>query len=420
MQDIISIILSPVSLAMFTLMLVYYLYYMAHSLALLAQWPVRIGDHRDPEDRYELWLMIPALNEEPVIQKTVTSLLEATGRMPSNIQCHVLVIDDDSDDGTLLKSAALTTTIRTPKETSRTGKGAVLNCGVQYIMDHHDRTVHPDHIIIGVMDADGSMTTDSLMWVMRSFAYHDVDMVQTAVRMHRTTSLLQKSQEYDFGESNRKQQLLRSRYGQGIASGNGQFVTLELAVDVQWGNALLEDMEFTIRAWLRGYRTMFIDQAIVYQEAVRSVRSYTRQRTRWCMGGLQCARYLPSIWISSNITAMQKICMTTGIIGPLAAPPIWIGNLLTLIVQVALIIVTGNFIFLAGLLGIWFALQLAGAFDYRMYTRRHRKPMSYLTALVSALSFQACNFTLNSIIPVMAIIKLAMGRVSWSKTVHGQ
>lgn len=414
-----SFLTNPVVLTILALMMVYYLYYLIHFFIMLLQWPIKVDSKSKINDRYEVWFMIPALNEEKVIEGTINSLLDTVDGLPSNIAGHVLVIDDNSDDGTFLKAAAITTTIKTPVVESRTGKGSVLNTGSKFIEEHHDKTIEPDHVIIGVIDADGSMNIDSLNNVMRCFYEHpEAGMVQTAVRMHDATNPIQMAQEYDFGESNRKQQLLRERYGYGIASGNGQFVTLELVSKVSWGNALLEDMEYTIKSWLAGFKTMFIDQAVVYQEAVRTHRAYLKQRIRWCMGGLQCIRYAPALWRSNNVRTLQKFTLISSIISPVFSPVLALGNLFTLVIQIILLFVLGDPAFILSLVGIWLLVQLLGAIDYKHYTDDHSMDRSYLMSFVYSLCFQMYNFTLNSIIPIISIIKLIRGDDHWVKTEH--
>ncbi len=42
-------------------------------------------------------------------------------------------------------------------------------------------------------------------------------------------------------------------WGSALASGNGQFMTLEMARSIRWSDALLDDLEFSLKGLLKGY-----------------------------------------------------------------------------------------------------------------------------------------------------------------------
>ena len=55
-------------------------------------------------------------------------------------------------------------------------------------------------------------------------------------------------------------------------------------------NTLAEDMDITIEAIKHGYRVIFDRSAIAYTEAPDTLRTFIKQRFRWCYGGYQVLR----------------------------------------------------------------------------------------------------------------------------------
>lgn len=115
-------------------------------------------------------------------------------------------------------------------------------------------------------------------------------------------------QDIEFRTTIAAMQTLRKRTLSMGLGGNGQFArlsALEAAAQGSgrpWGDALLEDYELGIRILLAGYRTVYLHDTYVDQEALPGGRRLLTQRTRWCQGGMQCARYLPQIYGSRSFT----------------------------------------------------------------------------------------------------------------------
>ena len=73
-----------------------------------------------------------------------------------------------------------------------------------------------------------------------------------------------------------------------------------------WGNALLDDYELTIKLMLKELSIAYIDEAFMAQEALRDVKRFIRQRSRWVQGNLDCLAYLPRVIKSKSLTLRQK------------------------------------------------------------------------------------------------------------------
>ncbi|MFC6177186.1 glycosyltransferase family 2 protein [Companilactobacillus huachuanensis] len=261
-----------------------------------------------PTDEFFYFILIPCLNEGKVIQNTLQNVLRLPGRK------HIFVIDDDSVDDTLIKVNSVSGPISTIKRklpTAQTGKGDSLNTAMPmikvYIHRHH---LDPNRCIVGVIDADGVLSNNSIDKLNESFSNSRTDAVQLRVKMKAPKKILQIFQDIEFFTINHLTQMFRSYLGAVALCGNGQFfryssITQRLGA-APWGNALLEDYELTLRMELNGIRIHYIGNAYVDQEALLSVKKLILQRARWAQGGFNCWKYFKKIFTSRKMSPAQK------------------------------------------------------------------------------------------------------------------
>lgn len=289
------------------------------------------AEEGDPAD-FEWHAFIPCRDEAAVIAETLSRMRE---QFPD---IHLWVIDDASTDGTggIVRSAGahdpfIHAVIRTLPD-ARTGKGAALNAAYAELLRWRgaracDGAAAPDdRTVVTVLDADGSLADNAFRQVAgpAAFGSESVGAVQVAVRMSNRDDpapvreggriaqawarYLIRMQDIEFRTTIAAMQVLRMRTVSVGLGGNGQFTRLSAlraaSADqgVPWGDALLEDYEVGLRIMLAGYRTVYVHDTFVAQEALPSARRLLTQRTRWCQGGLQCARYLPRIYTSHSFT----------------------------------------------------------------------------------------------------------------------
>ncbi|WJS91713.1 glycosyltransferase family 2 protein [Microbacterium testaceum] len=279
---------------------------------------------------FEWHAFLPCRDEAAVVEATMTRMRE---RFP---QIHLWMIDDASTDGTgeLIARAAgadsfIHPVLRTLPD-ARSGKGAALNAAFVQLdawrSRERARAADDDRTIVVVVDADGDLAPDALRQAAGPAAFGDplVGALQVAVRMSnrddpspspgrgRLASAWARSlirmQDIEFRTTIAAMQILRMRTVSVGLGGNGQFTRLSalraasLDTGEPWGDALLEDYEVGLRIMLAGYRTVYVHDTYVSQEALPSARRLLTQRTRWCQGGMQCGRYIPRIFGSRSFT----------------------------------------------------------------------------------------------------------------------
>ncbi len=250
-------------------------------------------------------VMIPSLNEELVIESSLTRLLA----FPPD-RLAALVINDGSDDAT----ADIVQRWRVDHDNvwlltrtlpaARQGKGEALNAGYRYLRDSGLLGGRrPQDVVLLVLDADGRIQPNALDEVAPAFRDPAAGAVQIGVRMYNVgESLLARLQDFEFVTFTEIFQRARQRLGSVGLGGNGQFTRLSALAelgDAPWTDCLTEDLDLGIRLLARGHSNHFCPTTYVAQQAVLSPRRLLRQRARWFQGHLQCLGRIPLILRSS-------------------------------------------------------------------------------------------------------------------------
>lgn len=254
-----------------------------------------------------MYILIPALNEAGQIVNAVNLMHRVVHHLP--ITTSLVIINDGSDDGTGEKlkqfsSDPFVHVITRELPNARQGKGLALNAGLRWI---ESQSHHPKNTIVGVIDSDAKPTRQVMERICQAFIHSNYDLIQTAIAINNVSNFLTLMQAFEFDYPNLLQQVIRTEWGSAIASGNGQFMTLQMAADVKWHNALLDDLEFSINGLLKGYRGGFLADTFMPQEGVLTYRPLVKQRVRWCQGGMQCLfKYGKVLFFSKRIPSKLK------------------------------------------------------------------------------------------------------------------
>ncbi|MGH2753422.1 MAG: glycosyltransferase family 2 protein [Actinomycetota bacterium] len=256
------------------------------------------------DDIYFVFLL-PCLNEELVIGRTLDSLLA----MPQE-NFAILVIDDGSDDGTAdivrgYNSERVWLLSRKAPE-ARRGKGHALNAAYRSLGESGILGGRaPEDVIVTILDADGRLAGNALREVAPYFRNPKIGAVQIGVRMYnRTEGMLARLQDMEFVAFTEIFQRGRQRVGSVGLGGNGQFTRLAALRSLgaaPWTDCLTEDLDLGIRLLCRGWVNDFCPTTHVAQQAVTNFRRLLRQRARWFQGHLQCWNRIPIVLASDKL-----------------------------------------------------------------------------------------------------------------------
>jgi len=295
-----------------------------YALAVVSPWGETDRDPDEGSHEPFFVLLVPALNEERVIGRTIASLLELRGRFLA------IVVDDGSDDGTVATVAPFLADPRLrlleqPPEQARRGKGHALNAAYAAIQrlgitgTAPSRTstgwssasrarrgflsayrYDPENVITVVFDADTRVEPDFLQAVAPYFRDATVAGVQSAVRMYNADrNLLTLWQHLEFAIWGKFFCRTKDRLGSATLGGNGQCVRFSALSDLgsePWhAFSLTEDLDLSLRLLKKGWRIRFCSSVAVFQEAVPRLRALVRQRSRWLQGHVVCWQHLPAL-----------------------------------------------------------------------------------------------------------------------------
>lgn len=374
---------------------------------------VRPAGNGAADDRFFFVLLVPALNEEAVIGKTITSLLALHGNFLA------LVIDDASNDGTV---AAITPFLRDPRlrllrqspAQARRGKGHVLNTGYAEIqrLGLVER-YGPENVIVVVFDSDGRVEQNFLLDVAPYFQNPQIAGVQSAVRMYNADqNILTLWQHLEFILWGHVFCRAKNAIGSATLGGNGQCMRFSALADLgpePWQAAsLTEDLEMSLRLLARGWQLRFCPTVAVWQEAVPRFRALLRQRSRWLQGHVVCWRYLPAL-LRSALPLYTRIDLALFLLLPVIFLPVGIGSL----VGWGLMLFSLHNLSITGIL-LWYLLGFQMIPLVALAWRSNNPPPLWKIILHSHLfGFYSFAWFLASFIVYWQVIR---GRRGWAKT----
>ncbi len=292
------------------------LYYVALWIASFGR---RRVEPRTNDYRPFVVIMVPALNEEAVIEQSLRRLLA----LPYDDLLIVLINDGSNDRTSAIAEEVARVTdrlfiVNRRLPDARLGKSAALNHGfnvVQDLLRTSDvalgaRRAHD--VLIGIVDADGWLDVNALAMVAPYFSDPQVGQLQIGVKVaNATTNLLTRLQDMEFVGFSSFVQVARDRIGSSGLGGNGQFTRLSALEDLgraPWTPAALtEDLDLGLCLVQLGWRTRFTNECFVHQQGLTRWRPLLKQRTRWIQGHYQCWRFIPSLVKSSSARLAARL-----------------------------------------------------------------------------------------------------------------
>jgi peptidoglycan-N-acetylglucosamine deacetylase len=226
-------------------------------------------------------VLIPAYNEEKVIERTVRAALNSN--YPN---LRVIVIDDGSSDRTLevarnafrTEAAAGKVLILTKKNA---GKAEALNYGIEHIIDAE--------LFVGI-DADTVIASDAIARLVPHFINPKVGAIAGNAKVGNRVNLWTRWQALEYITSQNFERRALDVLG-AVSVVPGAIGAWRVSAVREAGgyhvDTVAEDADLTMALLRRGYRVEYEDMALAYTEAPTNANGLMRQRFRWSFGILQ-------------------------------------------------------------------------------------------------------------------------------------
>ncbi|MFX1362968.1 MAG: glycosyltransferase, partial [Promethearchaeota archaeon] len=228
------------------------------------------------EEGARVSIIVPAYNEEKVIEKTINSLINLTYDSK-----EVIIVDDGSKDDTLkiVQRIAGQSPIRVFSKPNG-GKWSALNEGIK----------HSKGEIIVCIDADTILDKGAIQRLLPHFDDPKIGAIAGNVKVGNRKKILTKLQALEYVSSINIQRRSESFFKKitVVPGPLGAFRKSVIEeVGMYDGNTYAEDAELTLRILKAGYEIKYEPRAIGYTEAPETVTDLAKQRYRWYRGLLQ-------------------------------------------------------------------------------------------------------------------------------------
>jgi len=265
-----------------TIIILRYMFLLFFSILKLIFKSSRNVDLRKIPTTNKITIIVPAYNEEVVIETSIKSLLEQT--YPN---LEILVVDDGSTDMTYIKAKKYefdngSRSLRVLTKPNG-GKAKAINHGI----------VNSKGSLIMVVDADSKLDNNAVLLMSRYFADEEIAAVAGSVYVSNQNNLWTKLQALEYIEG-----LNMVRNGQAflklvniIPGPIGMFRKKALYdVGLYDSDTFAEDCDVTLKLIAKGYKIDFEPEAVAYTEAPDSLLDLIKQRYRWTRGILQAIK----------------------------------------------------------------------------------------------------------------------------------
>ncbi|GFN39514.1 MAG: glycosyltransferase [Marine Group I thaumarchaeote] len=286
-------------------------------------------------------IIVPAYNEEKVIDRTIKSLLNL-----DYSKKEIIVVDDGSEDQTLEIAKRYKGLINVLHKENG-GKAYALNYGIS----------HAKGEIIVVVDADTILRKDVILPIVRTFATNgNVAAVGGNVKVRNRVNWITWCQalEYITGIN-----IMRRAFDilgaiNMVPGALGAFNKSRLASVGSYSNdTVVEDFDLTVRLSKAGYAVHGNNAAISLTEAPQTLRDFYLQRKRWYRGNLQVVSKHFDAMTNPSYGFLHRIVFPFMVISMLVLPVIGISVVFSSIASVLL----GDGIFVLVIFALFIILQ---------------------------------------------------------------
>jgi cellulose synthase/poly-beta-1,6-N-acetylglucosamine synthase-like glycosyltransferase/peptidoglycan/xylan/chitin deacetylase (PgdA/CDA1 family)/spore germination protein YaaH len=253
-------------------------------------------------------ILVPAYNEELVIENTIRSLLASD--YPSY---EVIVIDDGSQDNTSKVVAEKFGSDERVRlfTVANAGKAAALNTGIR----------HAQGDIIVALDADTLFAPQTIVALAHRFYDKSLGAVAGNAKVGNRVNLVTRWQALEYITSqNMDRRAFASLNCITVVPGAVGAWRKDLLLEAGGfpSDTLAEDQDLTLRIRRLGYTIGYEETAIAWTEAPHNLRSLAKQRFRWAYGTLQC------MWKHHDALFRPRY----GTLGFIGMPNVWIFQIL--------------------------------------------------------------------------------------------
>lgn len=221
-------------------------------------------------------VIIPTYNEEIVIHERVKNL-EAQQYPPEKLQ--VIIVDSGSNDRTFeiaRESSGLSPLDCTAlRQEERKGKANAVNYAMQYAKGD----------IILVSDANALFEKDSIQKIVKPFTDRKIGGAGGRF-VTLGTNLVGKGEELYWSIEGRIRKAESAIYS--ITNFSGEFNSFRKDLGIVLDEkSLAEDFDLSLQIIERGYRLVYVPEAVVYEPAVEHSKDLIKQKKRRAVGTIQ-------------------------------------------------------------------------------------------------------------------------------------
>ncbi len=253
-------------------------------------------------------VIIPAYNEEKVIQDTIESIIEA--KYPHK---QIILVDDGSTDRTLEIAKQFKNQI-TILHKINGGKASALNYGILYAKAE----------IIVIVDADTIIGRRSLQEMVKGFGKdRNIAAVAGNVKVRNRVNWITKCQalEHIAGINIVRRAFDEFRSVTIVPGALGAFRKELVSGSGAYGHeTIVEDFDQTIKLLKTGLVTQGSVKSIAYTEAPSTLKDFVKQRKRWFRGNLQVLTRHSNALTNPRFGNLQKLAFPFLFLGMVVTP----------------------------------------------------------------------------------------------------
>ena len=243
-----------------------------------------------------LTVQIPVYNERDV----ATRVIEAAGRLRYPGRLDIQVLDDSTDDTAELVREAVAELVARGVTATHVRRDHRRGFKAGALADALALTEAP---LLLVLDADFVPPDDLLLRTVPHFAQNDVGCIQTRWgHLNREASALTRGQALGIDVHFAVEQRARAAAGWQVCFNGSGGVWRREAIEAAGGwsaDTLTEDLDLSYRAWLEGYRVLYLHDVVCPAEIPERMNAFKAQQRRWARGSTATAKkLLGRIWRS--------------------------------------------------------------------------------------------------------------------------